>query len=282
MRAITPGGPFEPEAAWKELAAEARAKPWLLAMLNRYGSRLYAPFLANYRRLRGQPAHSTRRLKRRLGLGLAGAALVLALAGMGIGPRQAFANSITVDGATCDLIEAIANANDTATGQPKTDCAAGDPTGADTIVLNADVTLTAPDNDTYGYTGLPVITSEITLSGQGHTTSRSAGAQLPFRVMAVGSGGALTLESATVSGGIAGNIVSSQAGGPSPAEEGGGILTLGDLAVANSTISGNSATAGGGLGAYGVSMSVSNSLISGNTAGGYGGGMFTFYSSAIL
>ena len=73
--------------------------------------------------------------------------------------------------------------------------------GADTITLTTDVTLTAADNSTYGPTGLPVVTSPITIEGNSH---RSAGTSTAdFRIMAVGSGGDLTLNSATLSGGVA-------------------------------------------------------------------------------
>jgi len=49
---------------------------------------------------------------------------------------------VTADG-QCSLIEAIENANDTTTGQPHTDCAAGNPGGADTIVLPTGETYTS-------------------------------------------------------------------------------------------------------------------------------------------
>ena len=101
---------------------------------------------------------------------LAGAALLLAL-GQGV----ATAATITVttnnpniasDG-QCSFIEAIVNANNDAATFP--DCAAG--SGADTIVLpaNANLTLSAIYNSTFGATGLPVITSHITIEGNGAT-----------------------------------------------------------------------------------------------------------------
>ena len=64
------------------------------------------------------------------------------------------------------------------------------------------MTLTAVNNITYGSNGLPVMTSAITIEGNGNTISRQSGSP-DFRILAVGSGGNLTLNSATISGGIA-------------------------------------------------------------------------------
>jgi hypothetical protein len=69
------------------------------------------------------------------------------------------AATITVSGG-CSLINAITAANlDTATGG----CPAG--SGADTIVLPAGSTqtLTAVNNSTFGPTGLPVVSSKVTI-----------------------------------------------------------------------------------------------------------------------
>ena len=70
-------------------------------------------------------------------------------------------------GASCSLINAVTAANtDTATGG----CPAG--SGADTIVLpqgSTQILTTAVNNSTYGPTGLPIISSAITIAGQGRT-----------------------------------------------------------------------------------------------------------------
>jgi len=182
-------------AAWQELAAQAKERPWLLKLLAERGAALttrYALWKARLQRLR---LGERRRLQRRLGVGLAGAALLLALTGGPAGANPT--NTITVDG-SCTLVDAINAANtDTATGS----CGAG--SGADTIDLQVDVSLTAVDNTTYGNSGLPVINTPITIEGNGHTISRSGSASVDFRVMAVGSGGNLSLNSATISGGVA-------------------------------------------------------------------------------
>jgi hypothetical protein len=87
-------------------------------------------------------------------MSLAGAALTFALA-LGQVPA-AQAASITVSG-SCTLVDAISAANsDTATGG----CAAG--SGADTIILSDNVTLTSVNNMGFGGTGnngLPEITA---------------------------------------------------------------------------------------------------------------------------
>jgi hypothetical protein len=78
--------------------------------------------------------------------------------------------------------------------------------------------------------------------------------------------GSLTLNNSTISGNSASN-------------GGGGILNEGSLTLNNSTISGNSASNGGG-GIYDVGATyVDNSTISGNSSGGDGGGV---YEAAIL
>ena len=62
--------------------------------------------------------------------------------------------------------------------------------------------LTTVNNSTYGPTGLPVIRSVITITGQGSTIARHSEAP-QFRLFAVNSTGALTLNETTVSGGYA-------------------------------------------------------------------------------
>ncbi len=253
-------------AGWQELWAEAQGKPWLLALLRRHGAGVYQRFVVQYRRLLAQPARRIHRLQRRLGLGMAGVALVLALAGVGLGPRQAFADSITVDG-VCTLVDAITAANtDTTVGS----CVHSGAPGADTITLGVNVSLTDINNSYFGATGLPVVATEITIDGAGHTISRSSVDN--FRILAVNSAGNLTLESATISGGA------TQTSGVDYYQSGGGIYSRGTLSVWNSTLSGNSAAYnGGGIYIYDGSVGISNSTLSGNDAAYSGGGMFNLY-----
>ena len=87
----------------------------------------------------------------------------------------------------CSLSKAIINAN-TASRQ-YTDCTAGAP--LTTIALNSNkfYTVTNSYMTTYGGpTGLPPITSTITISGNGSTVLRQADPATPFRLLAVGPG----------------------------------------------------------------------------------------------
>jgi hypothetical protein len=131
--------------------------------------------------------------------------------------------------------------------------------------------LTAVNNSAYGPTGLPVITSAITITGQGSTIARDSGA-LDFRILAVGNTGELTLQKTTVSRGI------------SPFGGGGGVLNYGILTVFNSIITGNFSSYGGGVANSGTGT-VTNSTITGNSAhyggGVYNGGILTITNSTI-
>src|SRR6185369_7544844 len=147
-------------------------------------------------------------------------------------------------------------------------------TGADRIVLQhrSVHTLTEVNNVTYEATGLPVVTSEITIKGSGSTIERSSAAP-DFRILAVSNLGKLTLKHTTISGGVA--------SGPSG---GGGIFNLGTLALEKSTVSGNSASAAGGGVLNRVAgpvaqpgkVRLSHSTVSGNTADGSGGGVANY------
>jgi hypothetical protein len=77
----------------------------------------------------------------------------------------------------------------------------------DTIQLAAGTyTLTAPDNATQacGANGLPVITSPLTIQGQGADLTamrRDPGAPTSFRLMSIAASGVLTLDGLTLRGG---------------------------------------------------------------------------------
>lgn len=188
-------------------------------------------------------------------------ALVLAL----VRPVGAAA-TIEVDGTDCTLINAITAAN---TDTETNGCSAG--SGADTLNLSYDVTLTAVDNTTYGGTGLPVVTSDITIMGNGHTISRQSEAR--FRILAVsGSGARLTLDNVTVSGGA------TEINGIGYIRYGGGVLVHGSavMTATHSTIRHNSAGVGGGIAAAEATVYVlGNSVIHSNTTEvGSGGGIW--------
>lgn len=188
------------------------------------------------------------RIARTVNPGLAGIAL------LALGQAPAFAATINVGGG-CTLVDAVTSANtDAGTGG----CTDG--AGADTLVLPSGGTQTLTDVNNAD-NGLPVITSAITIQGNGSTIRRAATAP-PFRIFDVAAGaGRLTLQQTTVTGGSAGI--------------GGGLLNSGIAVLTNSTLDGNRST---GFGA-GVSnrpnatLTIINSTLSGNIAGSEGGGI---------
>lgn len=291
-------------AAWESQAAALADSPSLTNALARQ-SNLFPRFAAAYAQLKALPRGARRTLQRRLAEvrdlaeiapelrrklahSLAGAALLLALA------QGADAATITVttnipdinDGdGKCSLIEAMINANDDAATHP--DCAAGN--GADTIMLpkGSTHTLTKYYTDYFGYTGLPVINSTITIEGNGSTITRKSDAPL-FRFIATYYyQGDLTLKNITLTGA---SLYSSTE--PSGGYWGGAIYNpYGKLTIINCTISANKAGGGGGL-YNGGTATVENSTISGNIAyqvyrNGAGGGVsntgtLTINNSRIL
>ncbi len=256
-------------AAWQELTEQAaqqaaQGQPWLLRLLADKGATL-APRYALWKgRLRRMRLGQQKWLRRKLGAGMVGAALLLALSGA---PTVHAGNPIVVDGAICTLADAITAANtDAAVGGCTTGYA-----GADIIDVQADVALTTANNTTYGATGLPVITSEVTVAGNDHSISRSASTN--FRILAVAAGGNLTLNSVTVHGGAA------LGSGPYWQQTGGGVFVKNaTITVMNSTLSANRAHSGGGIFAQNATVVVTNSALSESWADS-GGGMFVEQTS---
>ncbi|HEY1269319.1 MAG TPA: hypothetical protein VGH16_18825 [Candidatus Binatia bacterium] len=272
-------------AAWDSQVAELANVPAFGDLIAVEGAKLLLRFADYYARLRALPRGARRALERklarrcrranlpawqmRLATSLAGAALLLALA-PGVG--QAATINVTPktpadinDGdGKCSLAEAIVNANNG--GSTFGDCEAG--TGNDTIVLpKGTITITAEDNKDFGETGLPVITSTITIQGNGAKIVRSKKAA-PFRLIAVSASGDLTLQDVTLSGGDGDGRL-----------RGGAITNYGSVSIVSSTISGNVAFEGGGVFVENGSLNVSGSAITNNTAN-YGGGV-TDYSGTF-
>ncbi|HEX9924194.1 MAG TPA: right-handed parallel beta-helix repeat-containing protein [Anaerolineae bacterium] len=308
---VSPAKPNDPIfVAWKSQLAQAAKKPWLASLLLQQSQLIFGRFAHYYRLLRVLPRRTRRRFLKGTAGTLGSLALLLALSG-----TPALANNIAVttnvitpiDGDNeCSLIEAILNANDTGTGQPYLDCAAGDPSGPDTITLAGNTyTFSVIDNTDYGATGLPTISSTVTIQGNGATLQRS-GAAPSFRLMAVGASGDLTLDNVAVTGGATpgrgGGIYSYEGGltiinnsviSGNTADEGGGGVASYDynnpatVTIENSAISGNSAYYGGGVfnASYydAANLTLSNSTVSGNTAPGPGGGVYnaSYYGSAV-
>ncbi len=242
-------------AIWQTHLEESAKKPWLAGVILKHGSKILRRFIHFYRRLRSQPRRIRRFLQAKTATTLVGASLLLALSNTPV-----HAATISVDGTTCTLIDAITAANtDIATGG----CVAG--SGADTIVLQAGSTLTL-----YGPSGLPTVSSNITISGNG-ATIEADGSAPPFSLLEVDNSGDLTLNNITLSN-----------------SQGSGIYSYGgSLTINDSTISGNASngiesglysnieindTTFTGNSGYGVSagfgsLTVNNSMFSGNGAG---------------
>jgi len=257
-------------AAWRAELAVAARSPWLASLIMTRLDRLRTR-LDHFRRWLADLSRCQRRAwARRLALASPAAILALALSAS----PPAHAANITVDAGVvviandgdCSLREAIINANDNAATHA--DCTGGDP-GPDTITLPAASTFTVPDvdNTTDGENGLPSITSEITIDGNGSIIERDTGAADTFRLFHVAAGGDLTLDATTVRYGIADD---------DPDDYGGGILSFGYLDIRNgSVISGNYATEdGGGIAAFESSVTITGSTVGGNSAVEAGGGIF--------
>ncbi len=210
---------------------------------------------------------------------LASALAVLVLGALGSVGMEQVANAATVSCATPSLISAIATANGTSGG------------GTVVLATGCVYTLESANNTTEGGTGLPLITGNVTIQGAGATITRSSATGVPaFRLFDVANGGSLTLNSLTLSNGLANN--GQQGGGAifshgtlavtagtftnnsSPATSGtsgGAIDSTGTLTVDTSTFSGNTAQEGGGIMNQNIAT-VTNSTFAGNTATTFGGG----------
>src|SRR5262245_16472341 len=102
-------------------------------------------------------------------------ALVTLVVVLCCGAVAAEAATITVGGA-CTLIGAINSANNNSNLGGCTRVGAGND---DVIELTADVTLSAIDNMNFGPSGLPSLTSIITINGNGHTIQRNSAFSCP-------------------------------------------------------------------------------------------------------
>ena len=261
--------PVDPQVLtlFQDELARAAAMPGLAAA----SPKLWPGFARYYQGLAHLPRKARRALQRRWRRSLGGIALLCAL-----GQAPALAATIFVDGTTCTLVDAITAANSDA---PTGGCTAG--SGADGVLLPIPddpvffgniPPLTAVNNNTYGPTGLPVITSTITISrffdGRSTTITRDTNAP-EFRILAVGETGNLTLHFTTVSGGVTSG-------------SGGGIYNLGTLTLDFSTVSGNSASSGGGIASFGT-LTLTDSWVLGNSARNrVGGGILHFRGTATL
>lgn len=280
---------------WQKQLTAATHDPKLRIQLAQQESTLFPQFAAHYQRLASLPRRTRRRLQHAWKRSLAGVALLLAL-----GQGQTLAAMIDVDGA-CTLADAIITAN---TNSVFGGCSSGN-IGTDTIVLpaNSTQTLAVADNTTYGPTGLPVISSEITIQGNGSTIQRDSSAP-PFRILTVNNSGDLTLQQTTITGGhipdeaayythnngggianYGGNptLTDSTVSGNTAADSGGGVYNNGTLTLVNSTVSGNMATIfGSGIANLSGATTLTHSTVSDNTVTVFGGGVASLLGATTL
>lgn len=249
--------------------------PWLASLILRRGGTIWPRFALAYHQLAAMPRRWRRQLRRKAAVGLGSAALILALAGPIVASPvlQPVAPSATitvingevadVTNGKCGLIEAIINARAKQPGPMRPDCTTGNVNGPDTVSLpnGGDFVLTESHNNQFGDTGLPVITSAVTIEGHG-STIRGPGVYPYFRILAVDASGHLILRNTTISHGVA------------DAYGGGGVFSLGRLTISDSTITQNSVAVwqtgngpGGGIYAAGPTT-ITNSAISDNSTWG--------------
>jgi hypothetical protein len=281
-------------------APEPSAKAWLSAYLLRRDAALSRRIAHYYKALLRRPRRWRRALRRRLALTVAGAALLLALTQATV---PALPMSIAVDDSAvivaedgfCSLGEAIINANDTIDGLVHGDCNAGDPTGADTIVLPPDgafymsSTQSAADGD---YNALPLVTSEIIIQGNNSTFLRNPDGPA-FRFIGVDNYANLTVDAITFEGGLSLN----NAGGAIFSvgsslivnnsvfrhNEGSAIKVDGDLIViTGSVFENNEGFNGGAIYNQSSKLTLTDSVITGNVAVGNGGGIASEVGMVVI
>ena len=215
---------------------------------------------------------------------LAALAFMMLVVMLSASVRGVDANTIHVGGGianNCTLVKAINAANN---NSPAGDCAAA--SGADVIELHSDVVLFGVDNGEgdEGPNGLPAITTDITINGNGFTILRFPDWGCPggaeFRIFHVTKTGTLTLNDVTVRNGCT-------PGG----NHGGAILDHGSVTINRSTLTNNHASVNGGAvwvfsedGPTPAILTVTNSTIADNSSVQDGGGLFfgTTASGAIV
>ena len=192
---------------------------------------------------------------------------LLALAGA-LRPSPAHAANITVaagevavnSNGLCSLREAIINAN--ADAATHADCTAG--SAADVIILTSGSYSVADSYASYsGGTGLPQITSPITIEGNGVTIDRSGAAV--YRLFALSSTGNLTLNDLTLTDGA----MTSDVGGGAIYNNG-GVLTINDSILLGHN--GTNSQGGGAIRSNGGTVTINSSVLVTNQSGNSGGG----------
>ncbi len=215
-------------------------------------------------------------------------------------PQPVYALNITVDGTTCTLTDAILAAN---SGLTIGGCTGSG--GADTIILNTDVTLTTADTTNSiqrdgTYAGLPEITTDITIQAGTNMLIERDGSYTcvsedtnQFRLFNVSGGGALTLDGVTLQNGCAAGNSNSYGG--AIYVTGSSSLTVQDSTLTNNTVHGRDVgnwARGGAVFSVNSTVLIDNATISNNTAeggssstsggDGSGGGVYTVTGSLTI
>ncbi len=148
---------------------------------------------------------------------------------------------------------------------------------ANTINLRAgSYILTAPNNTTDGATGLPSISSTLTIAGAGQAVtgiSRDAAAT-SFRLLNVAAGGNLTLRGVTLSNG---------GGTFDYNSDGGAIANKGTATIVDSTLNDNHTRHGKGAAIFNSgTLKLTNTIISNNNSNGFAFGAGGVHNSGNL
>lgn len=228
------------------------------------------------------PVHTHFSLSRLLLIRNAGAIVLLAI---GIYGPSATAATIAV-GPSCSLANAIEAAN---LDMPFGGCPGG--SGADTIEIPTDSTQLLTSE-------LPAVNSTITVNGNGSTIERSSDAE-PFGLLTLVDGPApnLTLNRLTLKGAAGAAAVkcgyehfltvnnSHFSANHNPAGGGAIVARSCFVAVNDSTFSGNIGSTGGAIVQDSGELTITGSTLSGNTAthgGGGGGGIFALSTTVTI
>ncbi|HET6878238.1 MAG TPA: choice-of-anchor Q domain-containing protein [Jatrophihabitans sp.] len=152
-------------------------------------------------------------------------------------------------------------------------------------------TLAAADNSAEGGNGLPVITGNLTIEGNGATIERSGDSSTPhFRILDVAAGANVTINNLTLRNGVAdnghdgggaiwnhgslsinGSTFDSNSNPATTGTSGGAIQNAGTLIVTRCTFTNNTAMEGGGVFNQSTTT-IRQSTFANNTATVYGGG----------
>ena len=190
--------------------------------------------------------------------------------------------AINID-ATCDLREAVQNANNDA--RTNTDCEAG--SGSDTIVIPA-------NHGTISLSSEIKITSTITITGNNNTIDGGSSTRIFKIAVSGGNTGNLTINNLTLQNGKSSahggavevsssthftandaNFLNNETGSTG---YGGAVYSQGTTRINRSYFTGNtSANGGGAIGTGGGTLYVTNSTLTGNTTG-RGGMAFDLYN----